>query len=66
MSRRAVRLLAVTATGALAVAAGPSPLPPAFERPIEVAAPGRVFVRLREGGAELPVSRAYAQRFKQM
>jgi DNA-binding LytR/AlgR family response regulator len=27
---------------------------------------GRVFVRLRDGGAELPVSRAYAQRFKQM
>ena len=46
MRRRAVRLLAVTATGALAVAAAPSPVPPAFERPIEVAAPGRVFVRL--------------------
>ena len=27
---------------------------------------GRVFVRLKEGGAELPVSRAYAQKFKQM
>ena len=27
---------------------------------------GRVFVKLREGGTELPVSRAYAQRFKQM
>jgi DNA-binding LytR/AlgR family response regulator len=27
---------------------------------------GRVFVRLKDGGAELPVSRAYAQRFKQM
>jgi hypothetical protein len=46
MSGRAVRLLAVTATGALAVAAAPSPLPPAFERPIEVVAAGRVLVRL--------------------
>ena len=46
MRRRAVGLLVVTATGALAVAAAPSRLPPAFERPIEVAAPGRVFVRL--------------------
>jgi DNA-binding LytR/AlgR family response regulator len=27
---------------------------------------GRVFVTLKEGAAELPVSRAYAQRFKQM
>jgi DNA-binding LytR/AlgR family response regulator len=27
---------------------------------------GRVFVKLKEGGAELPVSRAYAQKFKQM
>ena len=27
---------------------------------------GRVFVCLKEGGTELPVSRAYAQRFKQM
>ena len=27
---------------------------------------GRVYVSLKEGGAELPVSRAYAQRFKQM
>lgn len=27
---------------------------------------GRVFVRLKDGGVELPVSRAYAQRFKQM
>ena len=27
---------------------------------------GRVFVRLKDGGAELPVSRAYAQKFKQM
>jgi DNA-binding LytR/AlgR family response regulator len=27
---------------------------------------GRVFVRLKDGGAELPVSRAYAPRFKQM
>jgi len=27
---------------------------------------GRVFVRLKEGGTELPVSRAYAQKFKQM
>ena len=27
---------------------------------------GRVFVRLRDGGTELPVSRAYAQRFKHM
>jgi DNA-binding LytR/AlgR family response regulator len=27
---------------------------------------GRVFVRLKHGGTELPVSRAYAQRFKQM
>lgn len=46
MKRRAARLLAVTATGALAVAAAPSPVPPAFERPIEVIAPGRVSVRL--------------------
>ena len=46
MRCRAARLLAVTATGTLAVAAAPSPLPPAFERPIEVNAPGRVFVRL--------------------
>ena len=27
---------------------------------------GRVFVKLKEGAVELPVSRAYAQRFKQM
>ena len=27
---------------------------------------GRVFVKLKDGGVELPVSRAYAQRFKQM
>ena len=27
---------------------------------------GRVFLRLKDGAAELPVSRAYAQRFKQM
>ena len=27
---------------------------------------GRVFVRLKDGGNELPVSRAYAQKFKQM
>ena len=27
---------------------------------------GRVFVRLKDGGAELPVSRAYSQKFKQM
>ena len=27
---------------------------------------GRVFVRLKDNGAELPVSRAYSQRFKQM
>jgi DNA-binding LytR/AlgR family response regulator len=27
---------------------------------------GRVFVKLKDGGAELPVSRAYAQKFKQM
>jgi DNA-binding LytR/AlgR family response regulator len=27
---------------------------------------GRVFVKLKEGAAELPVSRAYAQKFKQM
>ncbi len=27
---------------------------------------GRVFVRLKDGGKELPVSRAYAQKFKQM
>ena len=27
---------------------------------------GRVFVRLRDGRTELPVSRAYAQRFKHM
>ena len=27
---------------------------------------GRVFVKLKDGAAELPVSRAYAQRFKQM
>ena len=46
MRRRAARLLVVTATGALAVAAAPSPTPPAWERPIEVAAPGRVWVRL--------------------
>jgi len=46
MRRRAARMLAVTATGALAVAAAPSPLPPAFERPIEVSVPGRVSVRL--------------------
>ena len=46
MRCRAARLLAVTATGALAVAAAPSPMPPAFERPIDVAAPGRLFVRL--------------------
>jgi hypothetical protein len=39
------RLLVVTATGALAAAAAPSPLPPAYERPIEVT-PGRVSVRL--------------------
>jgi hypothetical protein len=43
---RAARLLAVTATGALCVAAAPSPLPPAFQRPIEVKAQGRVFVLL--------------------
>ena len=46
MRPRAVPLLAVTATGALAFAAAPSPVPPAFERPIEGTAPGRVFVRL--------------------
>ena len=27
---------------------------------------GRVFVKLKGGGAELPVSRAYVQKFKQM
>jgi DNA-binding LytR/AlgR family response regulator len=27
---------------------------------------GRVFVKLKDGKTELPVSRAYAQRFKQM
>jgi DNA-binding LytR/AlgR family response regulator len=27
---------------------------------------GRVFVRMKDGGAELPVSRAYANRFRQM
>ena len=27
---------------------------------------GRVFVKLKESAVELPVSRAYAQRFKQM
>ena len=46
MRRRAGRLLVVTATAALAVAAAPSPAPPAWERPIEVAAPGRISVRL--------------------
>ena len=46
MRRRAGRLLVVTATGAVALAAAPSPAPPAYERPIEVAAPGRVSVRL--------------------
>ena len=44
MRRRATRLLVVTATGALAVAAAPSP--PAYERAIEVDAPGRVTARL--------------------
>lgn len=46
MRRRATRLLVVTATGALAVAAAPPPVPPAYERAIEVDAPGRVWVRL--------------------
>ena len=46
MTHRTVHLLAVIAAGALAVAAVPSPVPPAFERTIEVNAPGRVFVRL--------------------
>jgi hypothetical protein len=46
MKPRGVRLLAASAAGALAVAAGPSPQPPAFGRSIDVAAPGRVFARL--------------------
>jgi hypothetical protein len=39
MRHRAVRLLALTATGALALGAAPSPTPPAFERSIEAGAP---------------------------
>ena len=46
MRPRTARLLAVAASGALAVAAAPSAGPPAFERPIQVNAPGRVFVLL--------------------
>jgi len=46
MRCRAARLVLVTATGALSLAAAPSPVPPAWERPIEVDAAGRVSVRL--------------------
>lgn len=46
MRRRAALLLVVSATGAPALAAASSPAPPAWERPIEVVAPGRVSVRL--------------------
>jgi hypothetical protein len=46
MTRRAARLLTVTASGALALAAVPSARLPTFERTIEVAAAGRVLVRL--------------------
>jgi hypothetical protein len=46
MRRRAVRVLAVAATGVLLPAAASSSTPPAYERSIEVDAPGRVSVRL--------------------
>jgi hypothetical protein len=46
MMRRAARVLVVAATGTLPVAAAPSSSPPAYERSVEVDAPGRVTVRL--------------------